>query len=159
MRLRHDQAVIANVGDSCAMLPDTRRQGHTTDPRTTTWVNEQRKLGLITAAEAEHSEKRHVLTRSSLARELFVTVDTATVSLKPGDVLVLCSDGLYGAMYPEDIVRFASQNKDAERIAQELVDYAVETDGSDNATAQVIQVRSTEAMGMYRGRLYPLPKM
>lgn len=152
--LRHDQAVVANVGDSrCYQVRDGRAIQLTRDH---TWVNEQRKLGLITAAEAEQSEKRHVLTRS-LGPELFVTVDAATASLKPGDVLVLCSDGLYGAMYPEDIARFASQNKDAERIAQELVNYAIEVDGSDNTTAQVIQVKSTEAMGMYRGRLYPLP--
>jgi protein phosphatase len=152
--LRHDQAVIANVGDSrCYQVRDGKATQLTKDH---TWVNEQRKLGLITAAEAEHSEKRHILTRS-LGPELFVTIDTTTAALKAGDVLVLCTDGLYGAMYPEDIVRLASQNKDAEAIAKELVHYAVEADGSDNATAQVIQVKSTEAMGMYRGRLYPLP--
>lgn len=152
--LRHDQAVVAHVGDSrCYQVRDGKAIQLTRDH---TWVNEQRKLGLITATEAEHSEKRHVLTRS-LGPELFVTVDTTSVSLKPGDALVLCSDGLYGAMYPEDIARMTSQNKNAEEIARELVDYAIEVDGSDNATAQVIQVRSTEAMGMYRGRLYPLP--
>jgi serine/threonine protein phosphatase PrpC len=152
--LRHDQAVIAHVGDSrCYQV----RGGHATAlTRDHTWVTEQRKLGLITELEAEQSESRHVLTRS-LGPELFVTVDTGSVSLKPGDILVLCTDGLYGAMYAEDIARITSQNKDAEIIAQELVSYAVEVDGSDNATAQVIQVRSTEPMGMYRGRLYALP--
>lgn len=38
---------------------------------------------------------------------------------------------------------------------EDLVNYAVEVDGSDNATAQVIAIRSVEAMAMYRGRLYP----
>jgi protein phosphatase len=152
--LRHDQAILAHVGDSrCYQIRDGNANLLTRDH---TWVTEQRKLGLITATEAEQSEKRHVLTRS-LGPELFVTVETGSVSLKPGDVLVLCTDGLYGAMYSEDIARIASQNKDAEKIAQELVSYAVEVDGSDNATAQVIQVRSTEPMGMYRGRLYALP--
>jgi len=152
--LRHDQAVIAHVGDSrCYHVRDGKATQLTRDH---TWVQEQRKLGLITAAEAEQSEKRHVLTRC-LGPELFVTADTTTASLKPGDTLVLCSDGLYGAMYPEDIARLVSCNKDAEDIAKELVDYAVEVDGSDNATAQVIQIKSVEAMGMYRGRLYPLP--
>jgi serine/threonine protein phosphatase PrpC len=88
---------------------------------------------------------------------LFVTVDTSSVSVKPGDVLVLCTDELYGGVYSEDIARITSQNKDPETIARELVNYAVEVDGSDNATAQIIQVRSTEPMGMYRGRLYALP--
>jgi serine/threonine protein phosphatase PrpC len=152
--LRHDQAILAHVGDSrCYQIRDGNANLLTRDH---TWVTEQRKLGLITATEAEQSEKRHVLTRS-LGPELFVTVETGSVSLKPGDTLVLCTDGLYGAMYAEDIARIASQNKDAEEIAQELVSYAVEVDGSDNSTAQVIQVRSTEPMGMYRGRLYALP--
>jgi serine/threonine protein phosphatase PrpC len=152
--LRHDQAFVAHVGDSrCYQVRDGNVNLLTRDH---TWVSEQRKLGLITAAEADQSEKRHVLTRS-LGPELFVTVETGTVSLKPGDVLILCTDGLYGAMYTEDIARIASQNKDPESIARELVAYAVEVDGSDNATAQVIQVRSTEPMGMYRGRLYALP--
>src|ERR1017187_7605345 len=142
--LRHDQAVIAHVGDSrCYQVRDGNANLLTRDH---TWVTEQRKLGLITATEAEQSESRHVLTRS-LGPELFVTVETSTVSLKPGDVLVLCTDGLYGAMYPEDIARIGSQNKDAATIAQELVGYAGEVDGADNATAQVIQVRSTEPMG------------
>ncbi|MGA1981961.1 MAG: protein phosphatase 2C domain-containing protein [Acidobacteriaceae bacterium] len=152
--LRQDQAVIVHVGDSrCYQVRDGKAVQLTRDH---TWVSEQRKLGLITAAEAERSESRHVLTRS-LGPELFVTPDTSSVSLKPGDVLVLCTDGLYDGLYPEDIARIASQDKDADAIARELVKYAVEVDGSDNATAQVIQVRSIEPMGMYRGRLYPLP--
>jgi protein phosphatase len=152
--LRYDQAVIAHVGDSrCYQVRNGSANLLTKDH---TWVSEQRKLGLITAAEAEQSEKRHVLTRS-LGPELFVTVDTMSIPLKPGDVLVLCTDGLYGAMYPEDIARIASQPKDAEVVARELVNYAVEVDGSDNATAQVIQVLSTEPVGMYRGRMFAIP--
>jgi protein phosphatase len=145
--LRYDQAIIAHVGDSrCYQVRDGNATLLTRDH---TWVSEQRKLGLITAAEAERSESRHVLTRS-LGPDLFVTVDTGSVSLKPDDTLVLCTDGLYGGMYSEDIARIASQDKDAEAIAKDLVDYAVEVDGSDNATALVVQVRSIEPMGMYR---------
>lgn len=152
--LRHDQAVISHVGDSrCYQVRDGKATQLTRDH---TWVSEQRKLGLITAAEAERSESRHVLTRS-LGPELFVTPDTSSVALKPRDILVLCTDGLYGGLYPEDIARITSQDKDVETMARDLVKYAVEVDGSDNATAQVIQVRSIESMGMYRGRLYPLP--
>jgi PPM family protein phosphatase len=152
--LRHDQAVISHVGDSrCYQVRDGKAIPLTRDH---TWVTEQRKLGLISAAEAERSTSRHVLTRS-LGPEMFVTVDTTSVSLKPGDRLVLCTDGLYGGLYPEDIARIGSQNKHIERIVHELVQYAVEVDGSDNATAQVIEVQSIEPMGMYRGRLYPLP--
>ncbi|HEV2275607.1 MAG TPA: protein phosphatase 2C domain-containing protein [Acidobacteriaceae bacterium] len=152
--LRHDQAYIAHVGDSrCYHVRDREATVVTRDH---TWVNEQRKLGLISAAEAAGSESRHVLTRA-LGPELFVTADTATLALRAGDILVLCSDGLYGSLKNDDIARIVSQKKDVEVLAQELVRYAVEVDGSDNATAQVIAVRSIEPMAMYRGRLYPLP--
>jgi serine/threonine protein phosphatase PrpC len=149
--LRHDKAVVAHVGNSrCYHIRDGRANQLTRDH---TWVTEQREQGVMTAAEAEQSQRRHDLTRS-LGPKQSVSVDTGSVSLRPGDVLVLCTDGLYGAMYSEDIARIASQKKDAETIARELVHYAVEADGSDNATAQVIQVLTTEPMEMYRGRLH-----
>ena len=152
--LRYDQAYIAHVGDSrCYHVRDGEAVAITRDH---SWVTEQRKLGLISAAEAQTSESRHILTRS-LGPELFVTAETNTVALRPRDLLVLCSDGLYGGIENKDIARIVSQKKDIEEIAQELVNYSVEVDGSDNATAQVISIRSVEAMAMYRGRPYPMP--
>jgi serine/threonine protein phosphatase PrpC len=151
--LRYDQAFIAHVGDSrCYLVRDGKATCLTRDH---TWVGEQRKLGLISAAEAELSEDRHVLTRS-LGPELFVAAETRSIPLKVRDLLVLCTDGVHGGIYEEDIARITSQNKHVTKIAEELVSYAVEVDGSDNATAQVICVRSIESVGMYRGRIYPL---
>jgi len=150
---RHDQAVIAYVGDSrCYQVRDGKVQLLTRDH---TIASEQRRLGLMTALQAQQSEARHVLTRS-LGPELFVTVDTSTVWVRPRDVFVLCTDGLHGAMEQEDIARIGSQSKAPDEIADELVRYAVEADGLDNATAQVIQIRATEAMGTYRGRQFAL---
>lgn len=152
--IRYDQATIVHVGDSrCYQVRDGKATPLT---RNHTWVEQQRKLGIISAGEAEQSDSRHLLTRS-LGPELFVTAESRCVTLKPGDLLVLCTDGLYGGMYDEDIARIVSKNEDAERLAQDLVSYATEVDGSDNASAQVIHIRAVEAMGMYRGRLYPLP--
>jgi protein phosphatase len=152
--LRHDQAYVAHVGDSrCYHVRDGEAVAVTRDH---TWVSEQRKLGLLTAVEAANSESRHVLTRS-LGPELFVSADTTAVTLRPGDRLVLCSDGLYSGIESRDIARIVTQPKAVETIAQELVSYSVEADGSDNTSAQVIAIRSVEAMSMYRGRLYPRP--
>jgi serine/threonine protein phosphatase PrpC len=151
--LRHDKATIAHVGDSrCYHVRDGKAQALTRDH---SWVAEQRRLGLISAAEAEVSEKRHVLTRS-LGPDLFVTPDTTTVTLKAGDTLVLCTDGLHNGLDDKAIARLVAQPKDVPELADELVRSALAADGTDNATVQVIQIRSVEAMGMYRGRLYPL---
>jgi len=152
--LRYDQAVVSHVGDSrCYLI----RSGHARQiTQDHTWVNEQRKMGLLTAAEAAESDSRHVLIRS-IGTEMFVSPDTTAIAIQPNDVLVLCSDGLHDEMTEDTIARIVSQNKSVPEIAKELVATAVEIDGNDNTTAQVIRIRSIEAVGMYRGRPYRLP--
>jgi PPM family protein phosphatase len=152
--LRHDQAVVSHVGDSrCYLVRKGIAKQITHDH---TWVNEQKKLGLISESEMAQSESRHVLIRS-LGPEMFVSPDTTALTIQPGDVLILCSDGLHDEMPEATIASIVSQNKNVEEIAHELVTRAVEMDGNDNTTAQVIRVRSVEQVGMYRGRPYRLP--
>src|SRR5580692_2347501 len=87
--IRHDQAIVSHVGDSrCYLVRNGQAKQVTQDH---TWVNQQRKLGLISAAEMAESESRHVLIRS-LGPEMFVSPDTTTLTIIAGDVLVLCSD-------------------------------------------------------------------
>jgi len=152
--LRHDQAVVSHVGDSRCYLV---RNGHAKQiTQDHTWVNEQRKMGIISASEVAESDSRHVLIRS-LGPEMFVSPDTTALTLLAGDILVLSSDGMHDEMNERTIASIVSQNKDIEEIARELVARAVEIDGGDNTTAQVIRVRSVEQVGMYRGRPYMLP--
>jgi len=152
--LRHDQAIVSHVGDSrCYLVRNGQAKQITQDH---TLVNEQRKMGLISASEMAQSESRHVLTRS-LGPAMFVSPDTTTLTLQPGDIFVLCTDGVHDEMSEKAIAGIASQKKDVEEIARELVARAVDIDGGDNTTAQVIRVRSVEQVGMYRGRPYRLP--
>jgi protein phosphatase len=152
--LRHDQAVVSHVGDSrCYLIRNGQTKQITQDH---TWVNEQRKMGLLTAEEAAASDARHVLIRS-IGPEMFVSPDTTTITLLAGDHLVLCSDGLHDEMKEEIMAEIVSQKKSIAEIASELVARAVEIDGGDNTTAQVIRVRAVEQVGMYRGRPYRLP--
>jgi serine/threonine protein phosphatase PrpC len=152
--LRYNQAIISHVGDSRCYLVRGGQARQLTDDHT--WVNQQRKLGLISASDMSSSESRHVLIRS-LGPELFVSPDTTALTIQAGDVLVLCTDGLHDEMNERDIAGIVSQQKPAEELARELVMRAVEIDGNDNTTAQVIRVRAVEQVGMYRGRPYRLP--
>jgi protein phosphatase len=113
-------------------------------------------MGLITAQEATESDSRHVLIRS-VGKEMFVSPDTTALTLLAGDVLVLCTDGLHDEMSEREMAWIVSQDKKIDEIARELVTRAVEIDGNDNTTAQVIRVRSVEQVGMYRGRPYRMP--
>jgi len=152
--LRYDQAVVSHVGDSrCYLVRNGRAKQITQDH---TWVNEQRKMGLISVAEMADSESRHVLIRS-LGPEMFVSPDTTAITLQAGDVLVLCTDGLHDEMSETAIAEIVSQSKNMDEVARDLVARAVEIDGGDNTTAQVIRVRAVEQVGMYRGRPYRLP--
>jgi PPM family protein phosphatase len=152
--LRHDQAIVSHVGDSrCYLVRNGKAKQVTQDH---TWVNEQRKMGLISAGEIEESNARHVLVRS-LGPEMFVSPDTTALTLQPGDVLVLCTDGVHDETKSTTIAEIVTQQKNMDDIARELVARAVALDGGDNTTAQVIRVRSVEQVGMYRGRPYRLP--
>jgi protein phosphatase len=149
--LRYDKAVVAHVGDSrCYHLRKGKLVAVTSDH---TFVNEQLRLGLITPAEAAHSEIRSVLTRS-LGPERSIRADTTTLELKPDDILLLCTDGIYGGMYDKDILQIISQPKDPQETAEALVHFAIEVDGSDNATAQVIRICDVESADTYRRRAF-----
>ena len=153
--LRYDQAVISHVGDSRCYLVRKGRVRQVTEDHT--WVAQQRKLGLISAEDVPASDARHVLIRS-LGPEMFVAPDTTSIGVEPDDVLVLCTDGLHDELPESEMAAIVSQpQKDIVEIASKLVARAVELDGNDNTTAQVIRVRSVEQVGMYRGRPYRLP--
>ncbi len=151
--LRFDRAVVSHVGDSrCYSI----RHGQATAlTRDHTMVGEQVRLGLISAREATEAETRHVLTRS-LGNGMFVGVDTRDHLVVSGDVLLLCSDGLHGAISAADMADIVTRNTDLNAAARELIEAANERDGSDNVSVQLIRIRSVERVGMYRGRPYKL---
>jgi protein phosphatase len=152
--IRYDQAIVSHIGDSRCYLVRNGKARQVTEDHTL--VNQQRKLGLITAGEMAESGSRHVLIRS-LGPEMFVAPDTTALTLQAGDVLVLSTDGLHDELKEDAIAAIVSQNKSVNEIARELVARAVEIDGGDNTTAQVIRIRAVEQIGMYRGRPYRLP--
>lgn len=151
--LRYDRAAIAHVGDSRCYL--VRRGGASLLTRDHTVVNDQVRLGVLSARDAARSEARHVLSRS-LGNDLFVGVETSDHQVFPGDVLLLCSDGLHGSVEPADIAGAVARNAPLAEAAARLVTLANERDGGDNISVQLIRVRSVERVGMYRGRPYKL---
>jgi protein phosphatase len=96
-----------------------------------------------------------VLTRS-LGSELFVAADTVTVNVIPGDVLLLCTDGLHGYVTDERMQQILSTRSDLHATARALIAEANAAGGHDNVTVQLIRVVSVERMGLYRGRPYRL---
>jgi PPM family protein phosphatase len=151
--LRFDRAVVAHVGDSRCYL--VRRGRATVLTRDHTFANEQARLGLLSKKEAAKAPTRHVLSRS-LGNDLFVAVETHEVQLLVDDVLMLCSDGLHGAVTAPEIANVVAHSSDLDAAARRLLTIANYEDGTDNVSLQLIHVRSVERVGMYRGRPYKL---
>ena len=151
--LRFDRAAIAHVGDSrCYLI----RQGRAIQlTRDHTVVNDQVRLGILSAADAAQSKARHLLSRS-LGNDLFVAVETSDHQIFAGAVFMLCSDGLHGSVKPAEIGDIVGAILDLKETAAALLALANERDGSDNVSIQLIRVRAVERVGMYRGRPYKL---
>jgi PPM family protein phosphatase len=151
--LRFDSAVIAHVGDSrCYLFRNGIGSSLTRDH---TMADEQLRMGLISQSDALTGDGRHVLTRS-LGNDLFVAADTITVNILPGDLLLLCSDGLHGFVPDPAIQRIVNAHFDLASAVASLVAAANAAGGGDNISAQLIRIRSVERMGLYRGRPYRL---
>jgi len=151
--LRFDRATIAHVGDSrCYLIRSGEARAITSDH---TVANEQFHLGILSKAESESVDTRHVLSRS-LGNGLFVKVDINELAVRPDDMLMLCSDGLHGAVSAEEIAYTAGRSRDLNGVVKNLVASANRQDGSDNVSVQLIAVRNVERSGMYRGRPYKL---
>jgi protein phosphatase len=151
--LRFDSAVVSHVGDSRCYL--FRRGSAAVLTRDHTMAGEQERLGILSKADAASGEGRHVLTRS-LGMELFVAADTVTVNVIPGDILMLCTDGLHGYVSDDRMERILDNPADLHAAAKALVAAANEAGGHDNVSVQLIRVSAVERMGLYRGRPYRL---
>jgi protein phosphatase len=151
--LRFDSAVVSHVGDSRCYL--FRHGNLTALTHDHTMVDEQVRKGMISEAEAAEHANRHILTRC-LGVEMFVAADTITVNIMPGDLLLLCSDGLHGYVPDAAIQWLLNSKPDLDDAAEALIKAANQTGGYDNVSVQLIRVRSVERMGLYRGRPYRL---
>jgi protein phosphatase len=152
--LRFDRATIAHVGDSrCYLLRSGRAHLLTRDH---TVANDQVRLGIFSEQAARRAATNSVLSRS-IGVNMFVAPEINEHPVKRGDLLLLCSDGLHGAVTAEKITHIATDAKvSLEEAAAQLIAIANQSDGGDNVSVQLIRIKSVEAVGMYRGRPYRL---
>ncbi len=131
-----DTMSVAHVGDSRAYLIRAGALSRLTNDHS--WVFEQVQAGMLTPEEAEKHPLRNVITRA-LGGALQVTPDAHEVVSQPGDVYLLCSDGLTGMVPEEEILRAVKENaEDLEKACRVLIDTANERGGLDNVTAILV---------------------
>jgi protein phosphatase len=99
-------------------------------------------LAMPELTEEQRSElPKNVITRA-LGMQEHVAVDLQSDDVLPGDIYVLCSDGLSGMIDDADIQRLAGQYGDLEEVCRKLVALANEHGGEDNITALVVRIEA-----------------
>jgi len=128
------KAHVANVGDSrCYHIRDGGIIAKTEDH---SWVDEQVKAGFMTKSEAESDARRNFVTRCIGTHEA-VEVDAYTWDTLPGDMLLLCSDGLVNMVKDSEIAAEFKKGGRPADIASRLVNLANDNGGKDNITVIV----------------------
>jgi serine/threonine protein phosphatase PrpC len=142
MVLIDDIATIAHVGDSRAYL---LRQG--AEPQQLTqdhsWVEDQVRAGTMTRDEAEQSRYRNVISRC-LGMEGMPGPDIQKITVQPGDVFVIVSDGITRYMQTDNIAAIVS-GKSLSQAAMDIVDAANHMGGADNSTCVLVRIESVDA--------------
>ncbi len=137
--VQDDQAYIANIGDSRTYL---FRDG------TLTPLTKDHSLvyRLVEAKQIQTDDiythpQRNLIYRSLGAGHKSVDPDVFQTTLRPGDSLLLCSDGLWEMVHDQELVKVLNANSDAQKICDILIDLANVNGGEDNITAVLVQVR------------------
>jgi len=89
--------------------------------------------GELTADEAEQSERRNIILQA-LGPDPRIKVDLTHQPIRRGDILILCSDGLSGAVRKEEFARMAREHTDLPALCSALIDLANARGGPDNIT-------------------------
>ena len=129
---------IGHVGDSRAYLIRDRRLEQLTEDHSL--VAELVRSGKLSPEEAEAHPQRSVITRA-LGTDPDVDVDTFSVETKPGDLFLLCSDGLTAMVDDETILREVERNReDLTAASKALVKAANKGGGDDNITVVFFEI-------------------
>jgi protein phosphatase len=127
---------VAHVGDSRVYS----WRGGTLSRRTRdhSWVEDQVRAGILDANAARQHPWRNVVTRA-LAGGDDLEVDLFDVAVEEGDRLLLCSDGLYGAVGERTVERALTEESGLEALCDRLVAAANAAGGPDNITVVALE--------------------
>ena len=135
--LEGERLVIAQVGDSRAYL---LHQGKLQQPtRDHSLMADMIEAGQLTPEEARTHPQRSVITRA-LGSDAHLHPDIYEINVETGDRLLICSDGLSGMIFDDQIENTLRRVQDPQRCASQLVNEAIAAGGHDNVTVIVADV-------------------
>jgi protein phosphatase len=133
--------VLGQVGDSRAYL--FRGDALTQLTRDQTLANLLIERGQLTPEDARHFEHANIILQA-LGTQETLDVDLRSIELSHGDVVLLCSDGLWGPVDDADIARVLGSTADCGAATAALVDLAIEKGAPDNVTCIVARFEGSE---------------
>lgn len=137
-----EEVAIGHVGDSRAYR--LRAGGLERLTRDHSLVEEMRRKGQLTDAQAEDHPQRSIITRA-LGPEPEVEPDVQTVPAAPGDVFLICSDGLTTMLDEDRIAKLLGAATSMDAAVRALVDEANRAGGRDNITALAFRLEDAAA--------------
>jgi protein phosphatase len=147
---QEERFILAHVGDS--RIYRIRGDRISQVSRDHSFVQQQVDNGMMSAAEAQQSQYRHMITRALGLRET-VDVDLSEQPARPGDILVLCSDGLSDLLDDHEILAEVQEHDgDLQEACQALVDRANAKGGDDNITVLLVQAQVAVERQSKKGR-------
>lgn len=147
-----DRITAAHVGDSRMYRQRDGELTHVTEDHSL--IHEQVRRGLVTAADARNSVIKNLVTRA-LGVEKGVEPDVVEDTVLPGDLYLMCSDGLTDVVSDETIEQTLTRlGADMERAATELIRLANEAGGPDNISVILIQATAKKREPKKSGGLF-----
>jgi protein phosphatase len=137
-----EEVAIGHVGDSRAYRLRAGRLEQLT--RDHSLVEEMRRKGQLTDAQAEDHPQRSIITRA-LGPDPEVEPDVQTVPAAPGDVFLICSDGLTTMLGEEQIGKLLAGATSMDAAVRALIDEANRAGGRDNITALAFRLEDAAA--------------
>ena len=137
--LENNCATAVHVGDSrLYLLRKDKIIQITTDH---SLAMEHIRRGLLTKAEADHSKIQNILTRAMGIRKN-IEFDLLKFPVHEGDILLLCSDGLYKGLNEEQIAAIlrAGRNMPLVKLCKQLVHDSNDKDGQDNISCVLVKI-------------------
>jgi protein phosphatase len=142
MLLDGEVAAVAHVGDSRAYrLREGKLELLTQDH---TWVNEQVVAGFLSEEQARVHPLKNVVTRA-LGGDADVVVDVREIRVEPGDLFLLCSDGLTTMLNDREILERLKGNDRLEEACGRLVRDANSRGGFDNISVVLTRIEEVGA--------------
>jgi serine/threonine protein phosphatase PrpC len=144
---RNKEVCVGHVGDCRVYLVRNGQIKKLTSDHT--YVEMQRKLGLISQEDAASSDLRSVLTRS-LGQNPIVQMDFAKSALNNRDSVILCSDGLHTLFMEHEIADVVTRMEPA-GACEYFINTAENRGAEDNISIQVVRVEEVRKTAFYRG--------